>query len=87
MLCSLCDIQVSKKEFRNGMDYADLLDSKLCAVEHGLMLTVDPVILSDIFFKSPSSQFLLLLSKPRGCPWQIWDDEYRNQRHEYLSYN
>lgn len=56
-------------------------------MEHGLMLTVDPVILSDIFFKSPGSQFLLLFGKPRGCPWHIWDDEYRNQRHEYLSRN
>jgi hypothetical protein len=51
------------------------------------MLTINPVIFTDISFQSPGGKLLFLLSEPGSCPRQIWDNEDRQKGDEDLCGN
>lgn len=53
----------------------DVGKGKLCTVKEGLLLAVDPVILADILFQTPSSQCLLLFGEPARGTGEIGQDE------------
>lgn len=40
-----------------------------------LVLTVNPVVLSDILLQPPRCKLLFLLREPAGSPREVWQDE------------
>lgn len=52
-----------------------ILECKLGTIKHRLMLAVDPIILTNIHFQSPSGQYFLVFCQPWSCAWQVGYDE------------
>jgi hypothetical protein len=60
----------------------DVGKGKLCTVQEGLILAVDPVVLTDILFQTPGSQCLLLFGKPGSGTGEIGQDEDSNHSND-----
>lgn len=52
----------------------DIQECKLGAVEEGLLLAVDPVVLADVLFEPPDRQRLLLLGQPARRAREVRQD-------------
>lgn len=60
----------------------DIGKGKLCTMQEGLILAVDPVVLTDILFQTPGSQCLLLFGKPGSGTGKVGQDEDSNDSND-----
>jgi hypothetical protein len=60
----------------------DIGKGKLCTVKEGLLLAVDPIILTNILFQTPSSQCLLLFGEPARGTGKIGQDKDGDYGHD-----
>lgn len=60
----------------------DVGKGKLCTVQEGLILAVDPVVLTDILLQTPGSQSLFLFGEPGSGTGEVGQDEDSNHSND-----
>jgi hypothetical protein len=54
-------------------------------VQESLLFAINPVIFTDVFVQSPSSELFFFFGQPGSGTWEIGDDEEGEQGNDDLS--